>query len=213
MCIRDRARPPHRPDRPRAGADRPLRSPGEAASDDPRSRSPDRSHLRRRDRRRLAVLDGVEARRLCRSCSADQPVGRALGDRAAIEGRLEDAALGGGRGRKPGLAPVESLPRALPADGRAPRQKPREVIRRSQTPDHLLAHALSRAGLPTQPPERRRPINCPGKLLPLSGRLTVLHGIEKPRQLPRTICAASAEREMSSTQHTGSRRSEEVESH
>src|SRR3954463_13155982 len=40
--------------------------------------------------------------------------------------------------------------------------------------------------------------SCLGKLPLLSGRLTALHGIEKPRQLPRTLCAdPSAEREMS----------------
>ena len=41
--------------------------------------------------------------------------------------------------------------------------------------------------------------HCPGELLLLSDRLTVLHGIERPRQLPGTICAPSAEREMSPT--------------
>jgi hypothetical protein len=39
-----------------------------------------------------------------------------------------------------------------------------------------------------------------------SGRLTAPHGIEKPRQLPRTLCAhPSAEREMSPTSHPGSK--------
>ena len=56
------------------------------------------------------------------------------------------------------------------------------------------------------------PTNCPGKLPSLSGRLTALHGIEKPRQLPRTICASSAEREMSSTHRLGADGRREVES-
>ena len=43
-----------------------------------------------------------------------------------------------------------------------------------------------------------------GKLPLLSGRLTAPHGIEKPRQPPRTICALSAEREMSTTLTPGS---------
>ena len=46
--------------------------------------------------------------------------------------------------------------------------------------------------------------HCPGKLPPLSDRSTIPHGIETPRQLPGTICAPSAKREMSSTQRTGS---------
>src|SRR5215211_4853522 len=39
--------------------------------------------------------------------------------------------------------------------------------------------------------------SCLGKLPLLSGRLTAPHGIETPRQLPRTLCAPSADREMS----------------
>ena len=58
-------------------------------------------------------------------------------------------------------------------------------------------HVVSRQ----QPFKARRPAparSCLGKLPLLSGRLTALHGIEKPRQLPRTLCAdPSAEREMS----------------
>ena len=49
------------------------------------------------------------------------------------------------------------------------------------------------------PSSRRR---CPqARASPPTGRLTALHGIEKPRQLPRTLCAdPSAEREMSPPQ-------------
>jgi transposase len=58
-------------------------------------------------------------------------------------------------------------------------------------------HVLSRNEPFTARAARRQ--SCLGKLPPLSGRLTALHGIEKPRQLPRTLCAdPSAEREMSS---------------
>ena len=56
-------------------------------------------------------------------------------------------------------------------------------------------HMLSRDE-PFKPPAE----HCPGELLLLSDRPTVLHGIERPRQLPGTICAPSAEREMSTPQ-------------
>ena len=146
-----RARAADHPDRPRAGADRALRRASPAAFDDPRGRPADQPHLRRRDRRGLALLVAGEAGRLRGACAADQPVGRALGDRAAIEGRLEDASLGRGRGRQPGLAADQPLPRPLPADRRAPRHQPGEVGGRPQAPDHLLAHALARRGFPTPP--------------------------------------------------------------
>jgi transposase len=55
---------------------------------------------------------------------------------------------------------------------------------RPSNPFHLLAHALARPGLQTFPPN-----DCRGELLALSGRLTVPHGIERPRQLPGTFCA------------------------
>ena len=176
----------------------PGRSQGPAASDDPGRRPADQPHLRLGDRRRLALLFGVEAGRLCRPRSADHPVGRALGHRAAIEGRLADASLGRRRGRQPGLATDQPVSRSLPATGGSPRKEPGEVGGRAEATDHLLAHALAQPGLFTN--------HCHGELLTLSGRLTALHGIERPRQLPGTICAASAEREMSSTQRTGSRR-------
>ena len=123
--------------------DRALRSQGAAAADDPRGRPLDRPHLRRGDRRRLSLLLGLEAGRLCRARAADQPVGRALGHRAAFEGRLADASLGRGRGRKPGLAADQSLPRALPPTRRPPRQEPGEVLGRAQAPDRPW-HMLSR---------------------------------------------------------------------
>ncbi len=79
------------------------------------------------------------------------------------------------------------------SDRRGPltKQGPRYPGRhRPQAPDRGLAHALApRALQPT----------CPGELPLLSDRLTVLHGIETPGQLPGTICAQSAEREMSPT--------------
>src|SRR5688572_3432158 len=82
------------------------------------------------------------------------------------------------------------MARPLPADRRPPRQEPGEVGGRPQALDRGLAHALA--------PGTVQP-TCPGELLLLSDRLTVLHGIERPRQLPGTICAPSAEREMSTT--------------
>ena len=93
----------HQADRLRARPDRRVGSESEAAADDPRVRALDQPHLRLRDRRRLALL-GLKAGRLCRPGAADHPVGRAFGDRAPLEGRLADAALGRGRGGQPGLA-------------------------------------------------------------------------------------------------------------
>jgi hypothetical protein len=72
--------------------------------------------------------------------------------------------------------------------------------------DRRLARALPRAALQPGPPAQHRLHHRPGKLPLLSGRLTALHGIEKPRQLPRTLCDdPSAEREMSTPLATGSR--------
>jgi hypothetical protein len=136
-------------DRLRARADRRLGSEGAAAADDPRGRPLDQPHLRLRDRRRLALLLGLQAGRLCRPGAADHPVRRAFGDRAPVEGRLADASLGGGRGGQPGLATDQPLPRVLPAARRPPRHQPGEVGRRAKAPDLLLAHALARPGLPT----------------------------------------------------------------
>ena len=68
-----------------------------------------------------------QAGRLRRPCPEGEPVGGALGDRRPLEGRLEDASLGGGRGRQPGLAAGQSVARPLPAGRRAPRQEPGEV--------------------------------------------------------------------------------------
>ncbi len=80
---------------------------------------------------------------------------------------------------------------------RSPRgQEPRQSRCGAQDPDRLLAHPLPTRAL--QGADQPAPRSCLGKLPPLSGRLTALHGIEKPRQLPRTLCAdPSAEREMS----------------
>ncbi|MGA8219142.1 MAG: IS110 family transposase, partial [Solirubrobacterales bacterium] len=78
----------------------------------------------------------------------------------------------------------------LPAGLGPPRQEPGEVGGRPQAPDRGLAHALAPRALQR---------TCLGELRLLSDRLTVPHGIERPRQLPGTICAPSAEREMSPT--------------
>jgi hypothetical protein len=65
----------------------------QSAADDPRRRTADRPHLRFGDRRRLSLRIGRKARRLCRACTADHSVGRALGDRAPVKGGLADASL------------------------------------------------------------------------------------------------------------------------
>ena len=84
----------------------------------------------------------------------------------------------------------------------ARRQEPGQVRRRAQGPDRRLARPLAPATLQARRAATAR--SCLGKLPLLSGRLTALHGIEKPRQLPRTLCAdPSAEREMSPTSNPG----------
>ena len=70
--------------------------------------------------------------------------GERSADRRPLQGRLEDAALGGGRGGQPGLAARQPLARPLPAGERAPRQEPGEVVGRPQAPDRGLAHARPR---------------------------------------------------------------------
>jgi transposase len=73
-----------------------------------------------------------------------------------------------------------------------------DLAKRAQDPDRRLARPLARAAVQARCPPTQ---SCLGKLPLLSGRLTAPHGIEKPRQLPRTICAdPSAEREMSRPQ-------------
>ena len=152
-----------------------------------------------RDRRRRPVRLTAQADRVPRSGPEDQPIRRSLQDRRALQGRLTDAALGRRRGRPPGLATNQSLARALQRPDQAPRQEPGQVGRCTQGLNRVLARALTRPALQAQPPARRH--FCLGKLPLLSGRLTAPHGIEKPRQLPRTLCAnPSAEREMSPPQ-------------
>jgi hypothetical protein len=127
----------------------PALIPGPSCWDDPGSRTADQPHLRFGDRRRPALSVGFEARRLCGVGAADQPVGRALGDRLTLKGRLEDSALGGGRGRQPGPAANQPLSRPLSPVGSAPRQEPGEVLGRTKALDHFLAHALAQPGLLT----------------------------------------------------------------
>ena len=92
--------------------------------------------------------------------------------------------------------------RALQRHRRPRRQEPRQGRRRAQGPDRRLARPLAPATLQARRAAPAR--SCLGKLPLLSGRLTAPHGIEKPRQLPRTLCAdPSAEREMSTTSTPG----------
>ena len=78
------------------------------------------------------------------------------------------------------------------------RQEPRQVRRRPQDPDRHLARPVPPAAVQARRATPARP--CLGKLPLLSGRLTAPHRIEKPRQLPRTLCEhPSAETEMSPT--------------
>jgi transposase len=122
---------------------------------------------------------------------------------ALSKGRLTHAALGRRGGRPPCLAAHQPLAPALQRHRGTRRQEPRQVRRRAQDPDRRLARPLAPATL-----HARRAAtgpSCLGKLPLLSGRLTAPHGIEKPRQLPRTLCAdPSAEREMSTPPTPGS---------
>ena len=145
-------------------------------------------HLRRGDRRGLSLPGARQADRLRGLAPRISQSGERSQTGRALQGRLEDPSLGGGRGREPGLAAGQPLARALPAGEGAARQEPGEVLGRPQALDRRLAHAHAPRALQR---------TCPGELLLLSDRLTVLHGIERPRQLPGTICAPSAEREMS----------------
>jgi Transposase IS116/IS110/IS902 family len=140
--------------------------------------------------------------RLRRPGAEDQPVRRPLQDRRALQGRITHAALGRRRSRTTRLAPEQPVASALHRPRRARRQEPRQVRRRAQDPDRRLARALTQRGLQARRATAAQ--SCLGKLPLPSGRLTAPHGIEKPRQLPRTLCEhPSAEREMSTTPHPG----------
>ena len=138
--------------------------------------------------------------RLRRPRSQGEPVGRALGDRGALQGRLADAALGGGRGRQstPGC-PSNPWHAPLPAGHGPSRQEPGEVGRRPRASEIYASAPRLAPLLALQKFFGTFKITCLGELRLLSDRLTVPHGIERPRQLPGTICAPSAERRMSST--------------
>ena len=138
----------------------------------------------------------AQADRLRRPGAEDQPVRRPLAHRRALQGRLADAALGRRRSRPTRLATHEPVAPALHRSRRARRQEPGQGRRRAQDPDRRLARPVAPTTVQARRPAPAR--SCLGKLPLLSGRLTAPHGIEKPRQLPRTLCAdPSAEREMS----------------
>ena len=100
----------------RAAPARRCRSARAAVAHDPRHRRPARPDVRRRDRRRLAVLRAAQADRLRRAGPQDQPVRGSLTHRRAVQGRLADAALGRRRGRPPGLATEATRGTQLYAD-------------------------------------------------------------------------------------------------
>ena len=138
---------------------------------------------------------GAQADRLRRSGAEDQAVRAELAHRAAVEGRLQGAALGRCGGRPAGVARDQPVASALSRRRQAPGQDQRRQGRgRAQGPDRRLARALARAALQALPPARRRR-SCPGKLPLSSGRLTAHNGIEKPGQLQPTRCAARAPKE------------------
>ena len=90
---------------------------------------------------------------------------------------------------------------ALHRPRRAGRQEPGQGRRRAQAPDRRLARPVPPTTVQARRPAPAR--SCLGKLPLLSGRLTAPHGIEKPRQLPRTLCAhPSAEKRNEPTSTT-----------
>src|SRR3954449_11597842 len=93
--------------------------------------------------------------------------------RQAVEVRLDDAALGGDRGRPAGLAPEQPLAPALPRRQGALRRQgqPGQGRRRPQGAHRGLARAGAATAIhPFAPARRRR--SCPGQLQLRSGRLT-----------------------------------------
>ena len=79
-----------------------------------------------------------------------------------------DASLGGGRGRQPGLAADQPLPRALPPPRRPPRHQPGEVVGRPQAAD-LLPGTCSRAARSFNRPAQRLPRQAPRAFWPPDG--------------------------------------------
>jgi hypothetical protein len=88
----------------------------------------------------------------------------ASGPRAApaLEGRLQDAALGRRRSRPARLARIEPVARPVHRSLHAQNQERRQVSRRAKSPDRCLAHALPPTTVQAEPPPRR-PQHCPGK--------------------------------------------------
>ena len=91
-------------DRDRAPSDRPHRSGGRAARDDPRARRAARAHDRRRGRPDLPLSQRLEADRLRGAGAHDQTIGTEFVDRPDLESRIAHAAVAGDRGRTARLA-------------------------------------------------------------------------------------------------------------
>ncbi len=181
------AGPLNRPDRPRPAPLAQVQTPRPAAPDDPRGRGADRPHLSRRDRRGLALR---------------RP--RKLVGYAGLAPRVSQSARRSATGVLSKAGPRRSAgPRSRPPT--APGARPIPSTR--TTSGSRLATEITRPSLRSRascssPPgtcfaQRAIQPTCPGELLPLSDRPTVPHGIETPGPLPGTICAQSAEREMS----------------
>ena len=92
---------------------------------------------------------------------------------AALQGRLQDVALGRSRSRPARLPRVEPLAPAVHRPVQARRQQRRQVRCRTEDPHRNLAHALPPATVQAKPPPRRHQ-HCPGKLRKRSGRMTAL---------------------------------------
>ena len=116
-----------------------------------------------------------------------------LAHRSAVQGRVALLAVGGDRGRPMRLAADQPLEPPLSRLKDRTGKKPGQVRGRAQGPDRRLARPRPPPAVQAQPRPRRQS-SCPGKLPLSSGRLTAPDGIEKPRQLPPTRCAAKRRR-------------------
>ena len=173
-----------------------------AAGHHPRRRRPARTHDRVRDRRRRALRLATQTRRLRGHGAEGQPVRRPSRTGALSKAGSRTLRWAAVEAAQHAWRPTNPWHQLYTDSPHAP-AKTRQVRRRPQDPDRHLARPVPPTALQARRATPAPP--CLGKLPLLSGRLTAPHGIEKPRQLPRTLCEdPSAEREMSPTSPPGS---------
>jgi transposase len=136
------------------------------------------------------------------------PVRAEVADREALQGRLDDAALGGDRSRAASVASEQPLAPALPRRQAALRGQgqPGEGRGCPQGADRRLARP--RAARTFQPfAPARRGCSCPGQLQLRSGRLTAHKELRSRDSSDRHgVRRQSAERELSSYRTASTRR-------